>query len=364
MVLSCIYPHVLGLLGQGPKPSNPVQSAREAGPTTALKGEVGPVFPLLTESMSDDRLFTLGRGAVAESPLLAVDWARSQPDDVLRRRILSAVVRAWGERDPCTAFDWVLEQADFERQEDMESVLYGAVSQPWLALSLVRQLLKNDPSDPYASAPALMVALSRAGAFQTALAFLQNGAPTNCRADWTANLFKHWGETQPQSALQALAAMTNDPAFNSTFRALADGWSQSNPGSLADYGEAMPDGTERNYVLHEAFNQWSLQNPEAMMNWLSQQASGQSYDSAAADLIRKTDSVNCPPATAMSVVNQISDPTLRMQSFLNLLGTLQTSDPSAAQQYAASVSWLDNQTRQALIDGLKNISQQDPIRLK
>ncbi len=363
-VLACIYMFVVSWPGHAPKPSSPLTMSRGSGLTPAMKSEVGPVFPELNESMTDEELLTLGRNAVTESPLLAVDWARSQADNILRRRALSAVTRAWGERDPCTAFDWVLDQADFEQQDDMESVLRGAVSQPWLALGLVRQLLKNEPSDPDASAPSLMVALSQAGAFQTALAFLQNGAPADCREEWTADLFKHWAETQPQTALQALATMTNNPAYESTFRALADGWSQNNPGSLADYGEDMPGGVERDYVLHEAFYQWSLQNPEAMMDWLSHRAPGSSFDSAAADLIRKTDSANYPPATAMAVVDQISDPTLRMQSFLNLLGTLQTSDPTAARQYAARVPWLDYQTRQALINGLKNISQQDPIRLK
>lgn len=54
-------------------------------------------LPSPDASATDEELLALARKIVARSPERAIAWARSQSDAVLCRRLLSAVVQAWGK---------------------------------------------------------------------------------------------------------------------------------------------------------------------------------------------------------------------------------------------------------------------------
>src|SRR5262245_279872 len=67
-------------------------------------------LPIPNASDSNEGLLELARAAVSRSPQLALEWAQAQTDSELRERLLFAVVRAWGEKDPRSAVDWALRQ--------------------------------------------------------------------------------------------------------------------------------------------------------------------------------------------------------------------------------------------------------------
>jgi hypothetical protein len=155
-----------------------LQSAESKPEHLKIVSTADEPFPIPDASATDEELLILARSVVAGSSQRAIAWARSQRDSVLARRLLFAVVRAWGESDPDAAVDWVLWQDESERRIDMEAALAGAVKQPQLALSIVRGLLKYyDPDDVAGAGPALVVALGNAGQFQTALEFINGGPP-------------------------------------------------------------------------------------------------------------------------------------------------------------------------------------------
>jgi hypothetical protein len=309
-------------------------------------------FPKPSSSATDEELLGLARTAVARSAQHAIEWARSQSDSELRRRLLSAVLRAWGESDPDAAVDWVLTQDMDERRADMEAALAGAVKQPQLALAIVRQLLVYDPQDAAACGPAFIVALSNAGQFQTALEFL-NSAPADSRTDWTAATFQRWGQNQPQDAVKALDSITDEALHSAAFRAVVDGWSAGDPAALAAYANSLPAGESRDYAVNQAFDNWSMQDPAGMAAWLSAQPPGTEFDKGVALMISKTDSANVSPEDAMGWVEGISDPTLKLNSFMRVLGEWNQNNPAAAQQYAANASWLDGQRRQEILKNLQ-----------
>ena len=289
---------------------------------------------------------------MTQSPQRAIEWARSQTDSTFRRRLLTAVIRAWGESDPDAAVDWVLVQDLDERRTDMEAALAGAVKQPKLALAIVRQLLVYDPQDTAACGPAFIIALSNAGQFQTALDFL-NSAPADSRADWTAATFRRWGQNQPQDAVKALDSITDEDLHNTAFHATVDGWSAGDPAALAAYANSLPAGDNHDYAMNHAFDNWSFQDPAGMAAWLSSQPPGAEFDKGVALMISKTDGANVNPEDAMGWVEGINDPTLKLNSFLRVLGEWNQSNPVAAQQYAANALWLDNQQRQEILKNLQ-----------
>jgi len=311
-------------------------------------------FPTPDAFATDEELLVLARKAVARSPQSAIAWARRQYDSLLSRRVLFAVIQAWGESDPEAALDWVLMQDDDERRTDMDAALAGAATkQPQLALSIVRGLLKYDPADGNYASPSLVAALNNAGQFQTALEFINDG-PLDSRADWLKATFARWAQSQPQAAAEALAFIPDDELRAQTFQALANGWATSDPSALANYATSLPDGQSRTYALNKAVENWSLQDPAAMATWLATSPAGVDFDQAIATLISKTDSMNRSPQVAMQWVENISDPNLKYDSMKLVLGQWKQTDAAAAQNYAANVSWIDEQKRQELVKVLQS----------
>lgn len=357
-VALCTTVGLLHYLPHGSHRNTPAakESARatEVAPIpTEAATTVVETLPTPDTSATDDQLLTLARDIVSRSPQRAIDWARAQTDATLRRRCLVAAIRAWGERYPNAAVDWALTQPEDERQTDLEAALNGAVTQPQLAVAIVRGLLKYyDPADHVNAAPALVVALNNAGQFQTALDFI-NDAPADERAEWTRATFQRWGASQPQEAIQALNSITDDKLRDDAFRGVIASWSTQSPSALADYAASLPDGDHRAFALTQLVDNWSLQDPAAFATWLNTSPPGMNLDQAIATLISKTDSANGSLQVAVQWAERISDSDLRYDSIKHVLSEWNQTDPSAAQTYLATTSSLDDQQRQTLLRALQ-----------
>jgi hypothetical protein len=306
-------------------------------------------IPALNGSETDEELLALARTVVARSPERAIAWARAQGDSVPGRRLLSAVLRAWGESDPAAAVDWALAQDDGERRQDMEAALAGAVRQPQLALAIVRRLLADDPDDGAGCGPALVVALNNAGQFQTVLDFLTDG-PLDSRLDWTTATFRHWGESRPQDAVKALDAIADAQLRNSAFQAVMNGWAAGDPAGLAAYAVSLSQGENRTFALSQAMDNWSLQDPAGLGAWLNTLATGAEYDAGVALMIGKSDGANRSPEVALGWVEGISDPGLKRASLLRVLEQWVQADSTAPAEYVKNAAWLDDQQRPALLE--------------
>ena len=72
--------------------------------------------------------------------------------------------------------------------------------------------------------------------------------------------------------------------------------------------------------MNHAFDNWSFQDPAGMAAWLSSQPPGAEFDKGVALMISKTDGANVNPEDAMGWVEGINDRTLKLNSFLRVLG--------------------------------------------
>src|SRR5215469_7156852 len=77
--------------------SAPAQPHSQASAAQYETDSVDDSFPIVEISATDDQLLDLARNEVNRSPRAAIQWARSQADPILRRRLLSAVIHAWAE---------------------------------------------------------------------------------------------------------------------------------------------------------------------------------------------------------------------------------------------------------------------------
>jgi hypothetical protein len=215
-------------------------------------------------------------------------------------------------------------------------------------VAIVRGLLRYDPEAGASAAPALIVALNRAGQFQAALDFIPDG-PADSRADWTTATFRRWSESAPQAALQALDSLPDPQLRADAFHALVEGWSASNPSALAGYAVSLPGSQDRTYALNQAMDNWSLQDPAALASWLATGPSGVDYDQAIGRLIGKVDTANVSSDVAMEWVETMANPDLKYAALARVLGQWQQADAAAAQNYVANASWIEDAKRQELL---------------
>jgi hypothetical protein len=221
-----------------------------------------------------------------------------------------------------------------------------------MALAGGRQLLADDPSDAKGRAGDFLLSLCNAGQFQLALQFA-NEAPPDLKSGWLKAVFTRWGQVQPRDAIAALASVDDESERTSLYHGVADAWAANDPAALAKYAGSLSDGDDKTYALNQVVDNWSLQDPEAFSGWLNNSPSGVNVDTAIAQMISKTDEANRSSEVAMQWVNCINDPALRYNALLQVLGQWNQSNPTAAQNYVGTVSWLDDAQQQKILKDLQ-----------
>ena len=315
---------------------------------TSASAVVDDSFPAPNNSATDDELLALARTYVARSPQRAIAWAQSQRDPLLQRRLLCAVLHAWGERDPASAVDWALAQDDSVRQSELDAALAGAVKQPQVAVAIVRRLMADYPDNGAAFGGALIVALSNAGEFETALEFLTN-APSDLRDGWLAAIFQRWGASQPQDAIQKLNSIADGKLRSAALQAVMAGWAGNDPAGLAAFSISLPAGPDRDGGLKLALDNWSLQDPAAMAAWLNTLPPGNDFDQGVTMMLAKTDAANLNTETALQWVQSVSDPALRFDSLATVVTQWAQTDAAAAINFVNNSALLSDQQRSTLL---------------
>lgn len=303
-------------------------------------------WPSASAGDSDQELLRLARLMVARSPQEALAWAQSPAGPAFRQRLLLAVLHAWGEVDPRTAVAWAVSQDETLREVEMKAALTGAATRPELAMQIANGLLVADRDSGGVYATFLAAAFAANGKFQDALQFI-NQASADAMSDPVSALFRSWTQNHPQDAFAAVNSIANPQLRQAAMRTAVAVWNSNDPASLAAYANAMSPGADRDYALGQAMDNWSLQDPNAMSAWLNTLPPGDEYDYGVAMMIVRTDGANLSPAQAMQWVENISDPTLKQDSLMCVLGEWQQSDPAAAHQYIATTPWLTPAQRQS-----------------
>ncbi len=212
----------------------------------------------------------------------------------------------------------------------------------------LRDLFAQDPGDQNGRAAELLNQQCRDKQFQTALSLL-DAVPRDLRADWLKIIFNRWGQAQPTDAMQSLAKIGDPDERAGAFQAAVTGWNSSDPAGLANYAINQPASDDRDYALTSAFENWSLQDPTALATWLNTLPRGAEFDYGAALMIAKTDGANRSPELAMQWVENIGDPALKQNSFARVIAEWLQTDSTAAKQYVATATWLDDSARSKIL---------------
>jgi hypothetical protein len=281
---------------------------------------------------SDEAFLKWARDAVSRSAERAIALAESQNDDVVRARLIAAVLQAWGEMNPRAALDWALVRDENERFVRVEAVLRGGIAQPATMLELGREWLAEGSETGTAYATALVGALSAKGDFETALQLAKEG-PADSRADWLANVFQRWPAANPEGAVKALEELLDGKMRDAAIHALATGWPAQSASSLAQMALGMPQGEGRTFALSSALDKWCLNDPVGMAEWMNQIEPSRETDFAIAALVTRTDSLERSPEVALGWAESINDGQIRSDALKHVLKEWSRTNQAAAQGY-------------------------------
>ncbi len=323
---------------------------KKAGPEAMAQP---PLIFFLPDDLSETKLLAWAREVVVDSPKRALAWAESQTDDALRERLLNTLLRAWAEKNPRSAIDWALTQDESVRLVRMEAALIGTATNPEMALEIGRELLAHDSVAGNTYGAILIGALSSAGQFEAALKFANENSPLS-DPDWFKTTFARWARSNPKDALKALDLISSPPMRDAAFQALVDGWVSRDHAGLADYAVSLPPGNDRTLALNSAMNQWCLQDPASLGEWLNGLPSSPELDQIIASLVTRTDTVNRSSEVAMSWVEGIDDPAVRRAALLHVMKEWTQNDPTAAWKYFSGVSWLNDSERSEIRKGIES----------
>jgi hypothetical protein len=173
--------------------------------------------------------------------------------------------------------------------------------------------------------------------------------------DWTTATFHRWGESRPEDAVRALENFADENLRATAFHAVVEGWSAGNPAGLAAYAMALPQGENRDYALGQAMDNWSLQDPAGLATWVNTLPHGKEADAGAALIIAKTDGANRTPELAMQWVENIDDPSLKLDSLAHVVEQWNQTDPDATQEYVTTATWLSDPQREEILKTLASI---------
>jgi hypothetical protein len=214
------------------------------------------------------------------------------------------------------------------------------------------KILAADPADENGRFAELLDELSRAGQFSAALK-LAGEASAALQPTLLKIIFSHWAQSNPKDAMRALESVVNPNARSEAFQTIAHIWAMNDPATLADYAISLPSGENQADALQQVVDSWPVLDPAAFATWLNTAPPGVDLDQAIAAMISKADGANYPPEVAMQWVESISDPDLKYNSLLHVLGQWNQNHPAAAQNYVANASWLTDGQQKEILEKLQ-----------
>jgi hypothetical protein len=138
---------------------------------------------------------------------------------------------------------------------------------PIHAVAIARQLAATNPSQARDIGYALIAALQRHNAFDSAAAYAAE-SPAPIRRDLVIAAFHDWGRVQPDAAWTSSIRLTDATARDFATQSVLSGWARNNPEDLAETALYFPEGAEKNAALTKALRSWMIKDPEKAGDWI------------------------------------------------------------------------------------------------
>jgi hypothetical protein len=349
------------------------------------------------ESVQDFSARNLAIGTIAylwalEDLRAATDWARNLPQDAGQTYALIGIGRSLRAADANVAAEWVTgllpSYSDNPTVQTMAALLAGRDAgtmgkqsaaqipagtseiDPSLALSIARwagrdaqeavawaeQLPRDDSRAQALSVAAIAIARSNpqmaAGVIETMPAGAQKKSAASVVASlWAASdpgAATTWAGQLPQdgTSQRAMNGVQNTAAATANATRTADEVTQSPVGisTILSYdrsvsvelAEQLPDGPEREALMHTIAVDWAAEDPAAAASWaMEQMTDGRELNVTLRSIVWDWSERNSEDALAWA--NQLSDPEKQQFAVSTIAMELARSDPTAAAAVVATM---------------------------
>jgi hypothetical protein len=203
------------------------------------------------------------------------------------------------------------------------------------------------------------------------------------RDELTRKLLSRWGQQNPESLEQAVAAMSGPTrvealnvimvmkmpvdaasvvsyfeefqrsgseaelnAMRSRMAVLAQNWAKQNAPTAAAWSSRITDQSARELYIVELASAWAREDPMAAGSWIQTLPAGKVKDGALGNLIRNM--LETDPASAVVWAGQIQDTNEQQSNYFKALRALLQKDPTAGKQ-AVSEAPLSDTLKQKLL---------------
>lgn len=241
------------------------------------------------------------------------------------------------DESPATALANALTQVEPNRSAAIIGVFETIAQDRATAVTLGRQLLREEDMQADADGTAVIGVLVRAGAFDAALELATYG-PETSREAWLTMVAGAIASKQPEAAPEIAMLLVEYGIEGPLFEHVVHNWAAAAPDAVANFALSLPAGEPRASVLHAAVDAWLKRNPAEVVSWLTQVHDPHESDVVVTALVTCTDQVLRPTATALSWADRIADPTLHYTAIEHIVQEWAVQDPAAARVYVENVT--------------------------
>ena len=267
-------------------------------------------------------------------PQRALALALAEGNWRLRDQLRDAALRGWGATAPDAAADWAMNNRLDVRMQCVSAVLTGAAENPRDAVRVALRLCKADPEPAADYGHTLISALiDKTGDFSAAAAFAA-AVGTERRHMLLDSAYFQYARHQPEKALSALAAITDDTVRESARAGLFSGWADADAHQLAEYAQKLPVGEDRAQAFAAALPRWVERDPAAATEWIGQFDPAPDLDAGVATVATLPSLISHKPEIAMEWAGNITDQGQRLITKHAVFIQWAENDLAAARRFA------------------------------
>ena len=288
-------------------------------------------------------------------PKRALALALAEGNWIVRDYLRSAALRGWGAVVPDEAGEWAISQKlDGDRMMCVIAVLTGAAEHPDDAVRVGLKLCAADATQAGDYGHMLINALiEKTGSFEAAARFAVEAKTVDRQSFLLDSAFYQWAQYEPARAREEFSKISDPKVRDAALKGVIEGWADSDPQQLADFGQALPVGEDRSRVLAVALPEWVKKDPDGALRWINQLEPHPDFDKGIAALALLPSLLTTQPQTSMDLVEDICDPARRVLTLDNVFFRWAQHDFDAAKKYAEATQ--NPEYRERMFDALEAI---------
>ena len=176
-------------------------------------------------------------------------------------------------------------------------------------------------------------------------------ASDGMKRDISRDLLRDWADRNPLAAAAYAATNPVEVGRGGVMGLISDRWSKQDPQAAANWAMSLPAGKDQQRALDQLVQNWADLNLQAAADFVSRQAAGVNKDVMVSTLAREV--AKQDPSAALQWAATLSDPDAQSRTAISFMWRTARQDLAAAQQLVNS-SALSQVAKQSVLSRMTN----------